>query len=57
MANPFMQLLCCVVMLLADFGFAWELGSEAMTHTVCSSPLCMAPDSEVLRLVPYDVAI
>ena len=52
MANSIMQLLCCMVMLLADFGFARELGSEAMAHTVCGSPLYMAP--EVLLSEPYD---
>ena len=39
-------------MVVADFGFARELGSEAMAHTVCGSPLYMAP--EVLLSEPYD---
>ena len=39
-------------MAVADFGFARELGSEGMAHTVCGSPLYMAP--EVLLSEPYD---
>ena len=41
-----------MVVIVADFGFARELGSEAMAHTVCGSPLYMAP--EVLLSEPYD---
>ena len=40
----------CIV--AADFGFARELGDEMMAHTVCGSPLYMAP--EVLLSEPYD---
>ena len=48
--NGFIRLLCYVI--VADFGFARELGDQMMAHTVCGSPLYMAP--EVLLSEPYD---
>lgn len=51
MVNAFMRYVV-YCMLVADFGFARELGSETMAHTVCGSPLYMAP--EVLLSEPYD---
>jgi len=40
---------------LADFGFARELSGEGMAHTLCGSPLYMAP--EVLLSKSYDAKV
>lgn len=43
------------VVILADFGFARELTGEGMAHTLCGSPLYMAP--EVLLSKSYDAKV
>ncbi|XP_065891176.1 serine/threonine-protein kinase unc-51-like isoform X2 [Dysidea avara] len=44
-----------IVLKIADFGFARELTGEGMAHTLCGSPLYMAP--EVLLSKSYDAKV